>query len=211
MARLSVPVQDSYHRDAAAYDARTAAFERHRRRVVDLLPLRPGDVVLDVGCGTGLCFAQVQDRIGPGGRIVGIDSSAEMLGVARDRVATAGWDNVELVESPVEDARPELVSALPDGADHALFCAVHDVLQSASAVDAVLDLLRPGATVAAGGGKWAPAWAFAVNAAVLALHAPFVNDFAGFDRPWELLGRRLTGLTTREVAMGGGYVASGRR
>lgn len=192
----------AYGRDAAHYDARTGSFERYRRQVVDQLPLRRGDVVLDVGCGTGLCFAQIHDRIGPGGTIIGVDAAPDMLAVASERAVSAGWANVVLIEAPVSAAE------LPV-ADHAVFCAVHDVLQSPSAVDHVLANVRPGGGIAAGGGKWAPAWALALNASVFALHAPYIADFAGFDRPWALLAKRVPGLAVREVAMGGGYVASG--
>ena len=105
--------------------------------------------------------------------------------MAAARVADRGWDNVVLVQAPVEQA------VLPAVADHALFCATHDVLQSEAALDNVLAHVRDGGTVAATGGKWAPPWAFALNAGVLALHAPFVRDFAGFDRPWGRLQPRL--------------------
>ena len=70
--------------------------------------------------------------------------------------------------------------------------------------------VRDGGWVAATGGKWAPPWAVAVNAAVLATHAPFVADFAGFTRPWALLAERVPELAVQEVALGGGYLASGR-
>ncbi len=198
----SAPLAPAYGRDADRYDARTGSFAQYRRAVVDLLPLRPGDVVLDVGCGTGLCFPLLQERIGPTGRLVGVDAAAPMLDLAAARVADAGWDNVDLLASPVAEA------ALP-AADHALFCAVHDVLQSPAALDAVLAAVRPGGTVAAGGGKWAPPWAFAVNAGVLALHAPYVTDFAGFDRPWARLAERVPDLVVRETAMGAGFTAVG--
>jgi len=192
----------AYGRDAARYDDRTARYGRYRRRVVDLLPLSPGDVVLDVGCGTGLCFERLVARIGPTGRVIGIDPSADMLAIAAERVAALGWRNVTLVGSPVETA------ALP-AAGSALFCAVHDILQSPAALDNVLHSLRAGGGVAATGGKWAPPWAMAVNAGVVALHAPFVRSFAGFDRPWAMLAERVPALLVREVALGGGYLAWG--
>jgi SAM-dependent methyltransferase len=199
----SSPDQAAYSRDASSYDSRTSAFETYRRLLVDLLPLQPGDVVLDVGCGTGLCFEQVRSRIGADGAIVGVDASRDMLAVAAERVAARGWGNVVLVQAPVEQAE------LPVVADHALFCATHDVLQSAAALDNVLDHVRDGGTVAATGGKWAPPWAIALNAGIFALHAPYVRDFAGFDRPWARLEPRLDRLRVQEVAMGGGYLASG--
>ena len=196
-------VAHTYGRDAARYDSRTGPFEPYRRSIVDLLPIRPGDVVLDVGCGTGLCYSFLQERISPGGTIVGVDASGEMLDLAAERAAAHGWNNVVLIEAMAGEAD------LPP-ADHALFCAVHDVLQSASAVDNVLTALRPGGGVAAGGGKWAPLWAVPLNAGVFALHAPYVGDFTGFARPWALLAERVPDLAVQEVAMGGGYLASGR-
>jgi SAM-dependent methyltransferase len=203
MQRATQPTLPAYSRDAATYDSRTGPFDHYRRQIVDLLPLERDDVVLDIGCGTGLCFTQVQEHIGPGGTIVGVDASAEMLAVAAERVAAQRWANVVLVESVAERAD------LPDDADHALFCAVHDVLQSAPALDHVLAHVRGHGGVAAGGGKWAPAWAIAVNAAVLALHTPYVRDFRGFDRPWTGLAERLPGIQVQDVGMGGGYVAYG--
>lgn len=195
--------QVAYTRDASAYDTRTSAFESYRRRLVDLLPLSRGDIVLDVGCGTGLCFERVRNRIGADGVIVGVDASRDMLAVAAARVADRGWRNVVLVQAPIEDAE------LPVVADHALFCATHDVLQSAEALDNVIAHVRDGGTVGATGGKWAPPWAVALNAGILALHAPYVRDFTGFDRPWTHLAPRLDRTRVQEVAMGGGYLVSG--
>jgi ubiquinone/menaquinone biosynthesis C-methylase UbiE len=205
MAQSAPSTLPAYGRDATAYDTQTGSFERYRREIVDELPLRRGDVVIDAGCGTGLCLPSLRERVGPEGTVIGVDAAPDMLAVAADRVAAAGWSNVVLIESPVEDA------ALPEQVDHVLFCAVHDVMQSPAALDHVLGRVRPGGGVAAGGGKWGPAWAVGLNAGVLALHAPYVRDFTGFDRPWAQLAARVPGLRVREVAMGAGYVASGRR
>jgi SAM-dependent methyltransferase len=200
---LGATDQVAYTRDAPTYDSRTSAFDTYRRRLVDLLPLQRGDVVLDVGCGTGLCFEQVRGRVGAEGAIIGVDASREMLAMAAARVAERGWTNVVLVQAPVEEA------VLPAVADHALFCATHDVLQCEDALDNVLAHVRDGGTVAATGGKWAAPWAVALNAGILTLHAPFVRDFAGFDRPWGHLEPRLARMRVQEVAMGGGYLAAG--
>ena len=195
----------AYGRDASAYDDQTGSYEVYRRQIVDELPLERGDTVIDAGCGTGLCLPLLHDRVGPEGAIIAVDAAPDMLAVAAERVAVAGWANVVLIEATVEDAD------LPEQVDHALFCAVHDVMQSGSALDHVLARVRPGGGVAAGGGKWGPPWAIGLNAGVLALHAPYVRDFAGFDRPWTHLAARVPGLAVREVAMGAGYVAFGRK
>jgi arsenite methyltransferase len=52
--------------------------------------LQPGERVLDVGCGAGLDSLVAAERVGPGGEVVGIDFSADML----TRAASAGTTNV---------------------------------------------------------------------------------------------------------------------
>jgi SAM-dependent methyltransferase len=192
----------AYDVGAPAYDRRTAAFQRYRQRILDALILEPGDVVLDVGCGTGLCFAGLENKIGPSGRIVGIDESPAMLALARERVTAAGWDNVTLIEARVEHAD------LAVTANAALFCAVHDILQSSVALQKVFDHLKPGAQVVAGGGKFTTL--MGLNLQVVALHQPYIRSFDGFRRPWGCLEGFVTQLDVAEFAYGTGYVAIGR-
>jgi SAM-dependent methyltransferase len=139
----------AYSENARSYERDTAAFQRYREAVVEALPLRLGQVVLDVGSGTGLCCGMLRDKVGPQGRVVGIEESPQMAAVAREHIASEGWDNVTVVEAPAEDAEIAVT------ADAALFCAVHDILQSPDALRNVMSSLRPKARVAAGGGKWA--------------------------------------------------------
>lgn len=70
-----------------------------------------GQQVLDVGCGTGLNFSLLQERIGASGTIVGIDSSAEMLGFARHRAARHGWGNVLLIQADMVLMDPGVIAA----------------------------------------------------------------------------------------------------
>jgi ubiquinone/menaquinone biosynthesis C-methylase UbiE len=143
---------EAYRSQARDYDQRTDAFRRWRELLVQQLPVQRGDTVLDVGCGTGLRLPLLQDKVGPGGAVIGIDASEQMLQVAGERVAEHRWDNVQLVAAPVASA------AIEHSADAALFCAVHDVMQSRTALGNVVDHLRPGAAVAAIDGKWPAPW-----------------------------------------------------
>jgi hypothetical protein len=127
-----------------------------------------------------------------------------MLALARRQIVERGWGNVVLLDAAAEDA------VIPLTADHAMFCAVHDVLQSPAALRTVLARVRPGGTVAAVGGKWAPPWAVGLNMAVAATHAPYVRDFTGFHRPWARLAENLTDVRVEEIEMGCGYLAVGR-
>jgi ubiquinone/menaquinone biosynthesis C-methylase UbiE len=116
--------QPAYSEDARSYDQKTDAFAGYRRAIVEALPVRRGQVVLDVGCGTGLCCGLLVEKVGPRGGVVGIEESPEMAAVARERIAREGWPNATVVQAPAEDAQ------IPVAADAALFCAVHDILQS---------------------------------------------------------------------------------
>lgn len=195
--------QPAYSEDARSYDRMTGAYQGFRRATVDALPVRPGQVVLDVGCGSGLCFGFLLEKVGPEGSVVGIEESPEMVAVARERIEQEGWRNVTVVQSRAEDAEIALT------ADAALFCAVHDILQSRDALRNVMNHLCPGAWVAAGGGKWAAPWMLAVNLAVMILHAPYVRSFEGFHRPWSHLEQLLEDVQVRELAFGSGYILTG--
>ena len=196
--------QPAYSQHARSYEQRTGAFQRYRDTIVEALPVSQGQVVLDVGCGTGLCCGLLQEKVGPHGSVVGIEESPEMAAVARERIAAEGWPNVTIVQSPAEDAK------IPVTADAALFCAVHDILQSPGALQNIMSNLRPGAWVAAGGGKWAPWAMMALNLQVRTMHAPYVRSFTGFDRPWNHLEELIEDIDVREVALGSGYIVTGQ-
>jgi demethylmenaquinone methyltransferase/2-methoxy-6-polyprenyl-1,4-benzoquinol methylase len=193
----------AYGEHARSYNRNTGAYQPYREAIVEALPVRPGQVVLDVGSGTGLCSGLLQEKVGPQGGVVGIEESPEMAAVARERIASEGWRNVSVVEAPVEDAQ------LAVTADAALFCAVHDILQSPGALRNVLARLRPGAWVAAGGGKWAARWMVGVNLQARMLHAPYVRSFDGFDRPWKHLEQLIEDVQIRELGLGSGYIMTG--
>jgi ubiquinone/menaquinone biosynthesis C-methylase UbiE len=58
-----------------------------KRRMLDACPVGPGDQVLDVGCGLGHEVQRLAQRVGPQGRVVGIDASPAMITEARRRAA----------------------------------------------------------------------------------------------------------------------------
>jgi len=109
-----------------------------------------------------------------------------------------------VVQSSAEEAQIALT------ADAAVFCAVHDIMQSPDALRNVMTGLRPGAWVAAGGGKWATPIMMGVNLLVSMLHAPYVRSFDGFSRPWTHLEQLIENVQVRELAFGSGYIITGR-
>ena len=71
----------------------------YRKMAVQALNLEQGDTVVEMGCGTGLNFSILRQRVGPAGRIIGVDLTPEMLEKADKRVRLNGWSNVELIQS----------------------------------------------------------------------------------------------------------------
>lgn len=93
-------VQVMFDRIARRYDLMNlliSAFQepRWRRRLVAQAGLRAGGSALDVASGTGKVAADLQARVGPGGRVVGVDLSPGMTAVARRRYAER--DGLEFV------------------------------------------------------------------------------------------------------------------
>jgi ubiquinone/menaquinone biosynthesis C-methylase UbiE len=198
-----------YRRLAAGYDrivaggGRLIGFESARRQAVERLALNQGDVVVDVGCGTGLSFALLEGRIGPCGRLIGIEQSPEMLAHARARVEGGGWQNITLVEGPVEDAE------IPAPADAAFLCLVHDITRSRPALENIIRQLRPGARISVFGGKIPPRWALPLNLIGRAMMARYVTTFEGAERPWTLLEELVPNLRIQFSPLRPTYLASG--
>ena len=74
-----------YRWNAPIYDLTRWAILRGRRAAIDALRLRPGNGVLEIGCGTGLSFVSLVEQVGERGRVVGVDLSYHMLARARHR------------------------------------------------------------------------------------------------------------------------------
>lgn len=75
--------------------------------------IRPGETVLDLGCGGGIDSLLAARRVGADGRVIALDFLPEMLERTAKAAAEAGLDNIETLEGEI-DAIP-----LPDGSvDH---------------------------------------------------------------------------------------------
>jgi SAM-dependent methyltransferase len=70
-----------------------------------LVDLRPGDAVLDIGCGGGLDAFLAARRVGPSGRVVGVDLTSEMVRKAREAARQAKVTNV-LFEDGIAEKLP---------------------------------------------------------------------------------------------------------
>lgn len=100
--------------------------------------LRPGEVVVDLGCGGGLDVFLAAHKVGPTGHAIGIDMTPEMLELARRNAAQSGATNVEFHQAtidklPLADASVDcvvsncVINLAPD--KRAVFCEVARVLR----------------------------------------------------------------------------------
>jgi len=109
------------------------------RMVIELAKVKPGDKVLDVGCGTGNLTLTAKSAAGVSGAVYGIDASPEMIDVARKKAKQANSDvvfDVGVIEKiPFPDATfDEVVSRLvihhlPDDLKRKAFAEIFRVLK----------------------------------------------------------------------------------
>jgi ubiquinone/menaquinone biosynthesis C-methylase UbiE len=207
-------IAELYRRRAASYDVATELYRlvgfplgRFRQRAVDSLRLQPGDTVVEIGCGTGANFSRIEQRIGPSGRLIGVDLTDAMLERARARVEREGWTNVELVHSNAEEFQ------FPEGVDGILSTL------ALTLVPGYAEVIARGARALAPRGRWVvadlkepdgwPRWAVELG---IALCKPYgvTLEFAA-RHPWEALQRELPDTRVDELFFGAAYVATGQR
>ena len=207
LAQLFTPNRSTalrqYRSRARIYDLELMLFEPVRQRAINLLQLKTGDRVIDVGCGTGLSLGPLEATVGAEGSIVGIEQSPEMLERARARADDAGWSNVTLINASVEDA------AIPVAADAALFHFTHDIMRTPAAVANMIGHLKPGGRVVAAGLKWAPIRSMPLNLFVWNAALRSTSTLEGLARPWSNLEQLLQGLEVEQMLGGTVYIASG--
>lgn len=146
MPQLSAEqISHRYDRLAVIYGPLSVALMLRRRtrdEAVRRLALSAGDVVLEVGCGSGANLGRLVTAVGPAGEITGIDLSPGMLKRAERVRLKNGWHNVTLLE---QDAGSLDAG---DRFDAVLFSLSYSVLpEPQRTLAAVWEWLRPGGRI----------------------------------------------------------------
>ena len=173
-------------RARAAYDAAADRYDdaalgfwaRSGERTIERLGLQPGMTVLDMACGSGASTLPAARRVGPTGKVIGIDLSERMLAMGRDKARRAGLSQIEFRSGDMTRAE------FPDGSFDAVVCVfgVSFAPDMEALVAELWRMVKPGGRLAIttwGPRLWSPlydVWREAVRRE----RADLVSDF----HPW---------------------------
>ncbi len=185
---MSQPL-DAKHKAAQTYDAAADHYDHEPlgfwshfgHRTIERLQLRPGEHVLDVGCGSGASAIPAAERVAPHGRVVGVDLANEMLQLAREKATARGFSHAEFHNGDMEKMDQ------PDESFDAVVSvfSIFFVADMAAQIRRLWRLVKPGGRLAIT--TWGPRfceplstiWWDAVRRTRPELHAAF--------SPWERL------------------------
>jgi trans-aconitate 2-methyltransferase len=180
---------DVYHRVSGPQAAWAEA-------VLDRLELAGDEVVLDAGCGSGRVTRLLLERL-PRGRVIAVDSSAEMVARARE----------ELAGAPADVRHADLAALRLHPGEHVDAIFSNAVLHWVDDHDAVFarfaDALRPGGRMSVQCGGEGNVAALHATAMQAAGDAGLAHRFAGWPRPWNFAGPRETERRLRTAGFDG--------
>jgi len=121
-----------------------------KRRVIETLQLRAGDVAADVGCGDGFYTIPLARFLGPSGKVFAVDIDESALVKLKQHLAEDGLKNVEAIRGAADD--PKLPAGALDGA--LIVNAYHEMTAHEAILRHVLAALKQGGVLVLMEGIW---------------------------------------------------------
>jgi trans-aconitate 2-methyltransferase len=168
--------------DAGTYHRVSVPHEEWARSVLDRLPLRGDETVLDAGCGSGRVTGLLIERL-PDGHVVAVDGSASMIEKVRETLRPG---DEALVSDLTELELDERVDAVFSSA------VFHWVLDHDILFPRLAAVLRPGGAIAAQCGGAGNIDRLRAICDEVASSQPFAPYFEGFEDPWNYAGAEET-------------------
>jgi ubiquinone/menaquinone biosynthesis C-methylase UbiE len=212
MALDKAELMELYRRRAECYDLTANLYYligfrefAYRKKAIQALALKPGDTVVEIGCGTGLNFRLLREAVAPEGRVIGLDLTLEMLKKASKRLEVNNWSNIELVQSDVALYQfPEKVDGILSTFAITLIPEYDRIIgNGATALGrgerfVIMDFKLPH--------NW-PMWLIKL---FVFISKPFGVSLDLADRhPWESINRYLTMVQFQEIYFGLVYLCAG--
>jgi ubiquinone/menaquinone biosynthesis C-methylase UbiE len=160
--------------------------------LVDRAALPPGAAAIDLGCGPWGILDILADRVGPQGRVVGLDADPSLVAMARELVAERGLDNVEVL---LGDARQTGLNSGSFDVVHARTLLIN-VPDPELVVQEMVRLAKPGGWVLSFEPDPEPSICYPPNPAYQRLLEIFPRVFTRNGADWRI-GRRVAELYRR--------------
>lgn len=104
-------VQAIYSRRAASYDASNDGWHAELAQdFVNWLDVKPGEIAIDLACGTGLVTVPLAAAVGPSGTVIGVDMTTKMLDLGRARLQAAQESGLAQSLAPIEWIEQDITS-----------------------------------------------------------------------------------------------------
>jgi len=208
-------IKEIYRKRAPSYNFEVKLFNligwkanSYRNPAVDALNVKEGNCVVDLCCGTGLNFPHIEKKIGPTGKLIGVDLTDSMLKEAKKQVQQKGWKNVELVN---KDATKY---DFPKGVNGIITSyAITLIPEFDAVIKKGIDALKEGGRFVVLDFKKPKIWSewfarFMINVFI----KPYGGSYEMKDRhPWESLSKYSKIIEFREFYFGSTYIAAGEK
>jgi len=139
--RITRPTSPPYTGDLAIFEDPTRDEKLQIGRVMDILGIKEGSSVADIGAGSGWFTVRAARRIGNGGMVLAVDINSDYIKHIEERIAREKLPNVRTILGKEDDPRlpPRSVDAV------LLLKTYHEVAQPIRLLACVRDAMRPGA------------------------------------------------------------------